>query len=128
MHVRVDTERDGYLYLLYCDAKEHDSLFPNHLDQDKPDQGRHCRRDSRSRGAIPIENRPALRPRGVTAIVSLARRWSRNRFKSLWWLGPARREGRAASKAVYVEMKNQPATWAEHYVATRTLPRGGERG
>ncbi len=124
MHVRVDAERDGYLYLLYCDAEGNmTSLFPNQLDQDN-------RIKAGSAVEIPGPGAPfRLRiapPYGrevLKAIVSLAPLEPKQVKSLVAGAGTAEKVG--GVKAVYVEMKNQPATWAEHYVATTTLPPEG---
>ncbi len=128
MHVRVDTERSGYLYLLYCDAEGRmTSLFPNRVDQDNRIAAGVPVRIPGPGAPFRLRIAPPYGREVLKAIVSLAP-LDRKQVKTLVGGGETATKVRGV-KAVYVEMKNQPNVWAEHDVATTTVaPQGQAAG
>jgi hypothetical protein len=129
MRVRVVSARDGYLYLLYCDAGGNVScLFPNAFGQ-----------DNRISAMRPVVVPPPPGPGGSTFRLRIGPPYGREVLKAIVSLEPMEagalgrlmsaepaRARLAGVRGVFVE-EVKPADWAEHHVEiiTRDVIGGG---
>ena len=120
MHTTVMSERSGYLYLFYRDASGRTScLFPNCLQRDNQitawkkvavpaAQARFRLRVGPPYGREYLKAVVTLRPLAAVEVASLIR-------------GDTTPLDREQVKAVFVELRDQPARWAEHGLAITTV-------
>lgn len=120
MHVRVLSEKPGYLYLFYCDANQNVScLFPNRVQSDN---------------RIPANQTITVPSPGAAFQLRIGPPYGREVLKAVVTLEPLK-ELKVADlkkeditpvqipkvKGVKVEMQDRPAEWAEHHVEITTV-------
>ncbi|MEN6494976.1 MAG: DUF4384 domain-containing protein [Thermoguttaceae bacterium] len=125
MRIHVQTERDGFLYLLYLDAQRNYScLFPNRVQQDNRIQaGPPGVTIPHPRGEFRLRISPPIGQEVLKAIVT------RKPLKELQLKALTKGDFTVLTpeqiKAVTVEVKADEGDWAEHSIDILTVPAEG---
>jgi hypothetical protein len=125
MQVGVRSERDGYLYLFYCDAARNVScLFPNRVQTDNRIAANTNIIVPAREASFKLRVGPPYGREVLQAVVSL----EPLKVRGLEWEVLTRGDRTALSlakiKEVFATVKDQPAHWAEHHLEILTVDPG----